>query len=168
MRRTFRTLEDSRHLLEVAAGRRFADRYLDGATLLNVYSGEMYHAGVAIARGRIAYVGPGRAMIGPETDVLSLAEKTLVPGYIDPHTHISGIATPLEYAREILPRGTTAVIADTLHFLQQTPPALIPEALGATANLPVFMRWLVQLHSRMNTSLSLPKSLSSTKSSELG
>jgi len=145
VRRTLRTLEDSRHLLEVAAGRRPADRYLDGATLLNVYSGELYPAGVAIARGRIAYVGDSRAMVGPETDVLTLPGRTLVPGYIDPHTHITGIATPVEFAREVLRTGTTAMVADTLHFLQQTPPALIPEALETTADLPVRIYWSLRL-----------------------
>ncbi|HKS89615.1 MAG TPA: hypothetical protein VJR70_09270, partial [Stellaceae bacterium] len=93
MRRTTRTLEDLRLLLDVAAGRRAADLYLDGATLLNVYSGELYPANVAVAGGRIAYVGSNRGMIGPETQVRTYPGKILAPGYIDPHTHVTGMAT---------------------------------------------------------------------------
>src|SRR5579883_2517855 len=112
MRRTYRTLEESRRLLDVAAGRRPADLYLEGATLLNVYTGELYPANVAVAGGRIAYVGRSRAMVGPHTEVLALPGKILVPGYIDPHTHITGMTTPVEFARAVLPGGTTTLVAD--------------------------------------------------------
>ena len=46
--RTSRTARDLETLLAVARGRAPADLYLDGATLLNVYSGELYPANVAV------------------------------------------------------------------------------------------------------------------------
>ncbi len=146
MRRTYRTLEESRTLLEVAAGRRPADRYLDGATLLNVYSGELYPANVAIAGRRIAYVGRSRAMVGPETEVLALEGRTLAPGYIDPHTHITGMTTPAEFAREVLRGGTTALVADTLQLLLQTPFDRLPGLLTDLAEMPVLIVWSLRLH----------------------
>ena len=53
MKRTSRTAEDLKMLLAVASGREPADLYLDGATLLNVYSGELYPANVAIKERRL-------------------------------------------------------------------------------------------------------------------
>jgi adenine deaminase len=143
--RTGRTLEDMRVLLDVAAGRRPADVYLDGPTLLNVYSGELYPANVAIAGRRIAYIGRSRAMIGPETAVCSLPGKILAPGYVEPHTHITGMATPVEFAREVLRTGTTTLVADTLQFLLQTPADRVAEALVQLAGLPVSIVWSLRL-----------------------
>jgi adenine deaminase len=146
VKRTFRTLDESRTLLEVAAGRRPADLYLEGATLLNVYSAELYLANVAIAGQRIAYVGADRTMVGPETGVLRLDGKILAPGYIDPHTHITGMTTPVEFAREVIRGGTTAVVADTLPFLLQTPASRIADILSALSAMPVLVFWFLRPH----------------------
>jgi len=146
MRRTYRTLEEIRTLQDVAAGRRPAELYLDGATLLNVYSGELYPANVAITGRRIAYVGRSRAMIGSETVVVSLAGKILAPGYIDPHTHITLMTTPVELAREVLRTGTTTFMADTLHLLLLTPPHLLAGLLTELGEMPVLIVWFLRLH----------------------
>lgn len=146
MRRTRRTLDEIRTLLDVSAGRRPADLYLDGGTLLNVYSGELYPANVAIAGQRIAYVGSGHAMAGSETRVLRLAGKILAPGYIDPHTHITGMTTPVEFAREVLRTGTTTLVADTHHILLLTPPERIRELLAVLSSMPALILWFLRLH----------------------
>lgn len=146
MKRTWRTLEEIRALLDVAAGRRPADLYLDGGTLLNVYSGELHPANVAIAGRRIAYIGPSRAMVGPLTRVVRVTGKVLVPGYIDPHTHITGMTTPVEFGREVLRGGTTTLVADTLHILLQTPPERTAEVLAVLSTMPVLILWFLRLH----------------------
>ena len=146
MRRTTRTLEELRLLLDVAAGRRPADLYLEGATLLNVYSGELYPANVAIAGGRIAYVGLSRAMVGAETRVLAYPGKILAPGYIDPHTHVTGMATPIEFAREVLRTGTTTLVADAMQLMLQTPAARLAPLLESLSAMPVRVLWAVRLH----------------------
>ncbi len=146
MRRTYRTLEEIRTLQDVAAGRRPAELYLDGATLLNVYSGELYPANVAITGRRIAYIGRSRAMVGSETAVVSLAGKILAPGYIDPHTHITLMTTPVEFARGVLRTGTTTCMADTLHLLLLTPPHLLAGLLTELAEMPVLIVWFLRLH----------------------
>ena len=146
VRHTTRTLEDLRLLLDVAAGRRPADVYLDGATVLNVYSGELYPANVAIAGGRIAYAGPNRGMIGPETQVFSYPGKILAPGYIDPHTHVTGMATPVEFAREVLRTGTTTLVADAMQLMLQTPPGRLVPLLETLAAMPVRLLWAIRLH----------------------
>ncbi len=144
--RTSRTAQDLVTLLAVASGREPADLYLDGATLLNVYSGELYPANVAVKGRRIAYVGRGRSMVGPATQVLVLHNKILAPGYVEPHTHITGMVTPEEFAREVVRSGTTTLVADTLQFLLQTPEDRLPELLTQLSDLPVLVLWFLRLH----------------------
>jgi adenine deaminase len=144
--RTSRTAQDLRTLLAVASGREPADLYLDGATLLNVYSGELYAANVAVKRHRIAYVGHSHSMVGPQTQVLGLEGKILAPGYVEPHTHITGMATPEEFAREVLRSGTTTLVADTLQFLLHAPPDRISRLLKQLSEMPVLVLWFLRLH----------------------
>jgi adenine deaminase len=78
-----RRMRDQRRMLTaVARGAVPADRYVRGGTLLNVYTGELYPANVAIRGARIAYVGTRDDMVGPTTDVLDAGGHVLVPGYI--------------------------------------------------------------------------------------
>lgn len=144
--RTARTARDLHTLLAVATGRAPADLYLDGATLLNVYSGELYPANVAVTAGRIAYVGRSHNMVGPRTDVLHVHGKVLAPGYIEPHTHITGMATPEEFAREVVRTGTTTLLADTLQFLLHTPADRLPALLMRLSAMPVLILWFLRLN----------------------
>ncbi len=54
-------------LVEVAQGKREADLYVEGGNLINVYSGEIYPANIAVSQGRVAYLGNSRSMVGPAT-----------------------------------------------------------------------------------------------------
>lgn len=146
MKRTSRTAQDLRTLLAVASGREPADLYLDAATLLNVYSGELYPANVAVKGHRIAYVGRSHSMVGPQTRVLPLGGRILAPGYVEPHTHSTGMGTPEEFAREVLRTGTTTLVADTLQILLHTPADRIPRLLALLGDMPVLMLWFLRLH----------------------
>ncbi len=57
-------------LTAVARGVAKADRYVGGGFLLNVYTGEVYPANVAIKGERIAYVGLRDDMVGPRTEII--------------------------------------------------------------------------------------------------
>jgi len=110
------TIAERRRLTDVARGATHADLYVRGGSLLNVYTGEIYPAGVAAKGERIAYVGPRDDMVGARTRVVDARGQILVPGYIDPHVHPATLTTPAALARFVLPLGTTAVVADTLQF----------------------------------------------------
>lgn len=146
MRRTTRTTEDLRALAAVARGDAPADLLLEGGRVLNVYSGEVLEANVAVARGRIAYVGPRRAAPGPQTRRLSVEGRILVPGYIDPHAHPPAFCNPVALAEAVLPLGTTAVVMDTLHLLLYAKEDRVPELLAALSGLPVHFYWFLRLH----------------------
>ncbi|WJY22682.1 adenine deaminase [Fontisubflavum oceani] len=102
-------------LIAVAAGRKPADLVLRNARLVNVQSREVLDGwDVAVACGRFAYVGPdAEHTIGPDTQVVDLQGQYLIPGLCDGHMHIeSGMLTPAEFARAVIPHGTTTMFTD--------------------------------------------------------
>ena len=100
-------LAKQQRLLAAARGERPADLVLTGAQVANLYTGEWRREEVAVSEGIIVGVGPDYA--GPRLEVSGY----LVPGFIDGHLHLeSSMLTPGELARALVPRGTTAVVAD--------------------------------------------------------
>jgi adenine deaminase len=140
------TTGDRVTLTRVARGAAPADRYLRGGTLLNVYTGEIYPANVAIAGERIAYVGRRDEMVGAGTDVIDVTGRILVPGYIEPHAHPAHLVTPAALARHVLPLGTTTMFADTLHFLELGGLRGFLAAADALAGSPLKFYWMVRVH----------------------
>ena len=102
-------------LVAVAAGRAHADLVIRGGNLVNVQSREVLDGWqVAIVEGRFAYVGPNADhTIGPDTRVIDAQGRYLIPGLCDGHMHIeSGMLTPAEFARAVIPHGTTTMFTD--------------------------------------------------------
>ncbi|AXT27644.1 adenine deaminase [Ruegeria sp. AD91A] len=102
-------------LIAVAAGREAADTVIQGGIWANVHSRELLpdHS-VAIAAGRIAFVGPDAShCVGPETEIIDAQGRYILPGLCDAHMHIeSGMLTPAEFARAVVPHGTTSMFTD--------------------------------------------------------
>jgi adenine deaminase len=100
---------DPRRLLAAAQGEEPTDLLLENARLVNVLSGEIHETAIAIDGARIAGIGKGyRAK-----KVLDLEGKFVAPGLIDAHVHIeSSMVPPQAFARLVLPRGVTTVVAD--------------------------------------------------------
>lgn len=110
------TRQDSTlRLVDVATGRAPADVVVRDARWVNVHSGEIIPGtGVAIAAGRFAYVGPdaGHA-IGETTRVIEAGGRYMLPGLCDAHMHVeSGMLTVTEFARAVIPHGTTSMFVD--------------------------------------------------------
>jgi adenine deaminase len=94
--------------IAVARGLRKADLVLKGGRIVNVFSGEIYRADVAIHKGTIAGLGKYDGV-----KVIDATSTLILPGLIDSHVHLeSSMLTPAEFAKAILPSGTTAVVAD--------------------------------------------------------
>ncbi|MEX0281545.1 MAG: adenine deaminase [Arenibacterium sp.] len=102
-------------LIDVAAGRAPADVVIKGGIWVNVHSREtLPDYDIVIASGRVAAIVPdaGQA-IGPETQVIEAGGRYMIPGLCDGHMHIeSGMLTPAEFARAIIPHGTTSMFTD--------------------------------------------------------
>jgi adenine deaminase len=102
-------------LVDVAMGRSPADTVIRNGRWVNVHSGEIVpDTDVAIAAGRFAYVGPdARHAIGQNTKVIEAKGRYLVPGLCDAHMHVeSGMVTVTEFARAVIPHGTTSMFID--------------------------------------------------------
>ena len=94
--------------IEVARGDEPADLLLKNAKVANVFTGEIQETHVALFDSRIVGLGEYRAR-----EVINLQGRYLCPGFIDAHVHIeSAMVPPNEFARAVVPRGTTTVVAD--------------------------------------------------------
>ncbi len=107
--------ETLRPLIDTAMGRTKADMVIRKGRWVNVHSGEIIPGtDIAVTAGRFAYVGPDAShAIGPETQVIEAEGRFLVPGLCDGHMHVeSGMVTVTEFARAVLPHGTTSMFID--------------------------------------------------------
>jgi adenine deaminase len=96
-------------LISVAKGELPADLVLTNARVVNVFSGEIEPASVAISGRRIAGVGDYHQA----KQVIDLGGRYLAPGFIDGHVHLeSSMLDVPEYARAVVPRGTLAIVTD--------------------------------------------------------
>lgn len=95
-------------IIKVAKGEAPCDLVLKGGSIVNVLSGEIYVADVGVFDGQI--VGIGRYKGREEIDVKG---KHVCPGFIDGHVHIeSSMVEVREFARAVVPLGTTSVVID--------------------------------------------------------
>ena len=102
-------------LVNVAAGRSPADMIITGGIWVNVHTREtLPDHDIAIVQGRIAFVGPSADHCrGPDTQVIEAKGRYMIPGLCDGHMHIeSGMLTPAEFARAVIPHGTTTMFTD--------------------------------------------------------
>ena len=99
---------NANELVEMASGRKKSSLVLKNANIVNVYTHEIHVADIAISGNRIAGIGRYEGL--KEVD---LSGRYAVPGLIDAHMHLeSSMVMPSEFARAVLLRGTTTVIAD--------------------------------------------------------
>lgn len=85
-----------------------AELLIRGAQVLDVFSGRFFSGALALAEGKILGFDAEEA-----EEVRDLRGAFLIPGLIDAHVHLeSSKLSPKEFARAVLPHGTTAVIAD--------------------------------------------------------
>jgi len=100
---------DLSHLIAVARGGEPADLVLRNARLVDVLSSDIRTTDIAIAGTAVA--GVGRGYRGRET--VDLKGRYVCPGFIDAHVHLeSSLVCPREFARAVVPRGVTTVVAD--------------------------------------------------------
>ncbi|GMO02212.1 adenine deaminase [Lachnoanaerobaculum sp. JCM 36186] len=115
-----------KRLIDVANGNKKADLVLKNGSIVDVCSGKIFKADLAIAEGYIAGFGEYDGEIE-----VNIEGKYISPGLMDAHIHIeSSYCTPEEFGRMVVPHGTTTVIADPheivnvcgikgFHYMQQ-------------------------------------------------
>jgi adenine deaminase len=124
-------MADLARRIAVARGAEPADLVLTGGRVLSVFTREWLEADVAIVDGWIAGLGDYE---GRET--IDVSGRYIVPGFIDAHMHLESTKLlPDEFARLVLPLGTTAVVAD---------PHEIANVLGTDG-----VHWLIEFCSEL-------------------
>ena len=101
-------------LVNVALGKAPADIVLMGGKLVNVETAEIESkVDIAIKGDRVALVGDAEHCVGAGTRVIDARGKYILPGLLDAHVHIeSSMMTVTQFARAVLPHGTTGVFID--------------------------------------------------------
>lgn len=105
-------MRNMKEKISKALGKMPVDMVIKNARLVNVVSGEIHEANVAIDDGRVLGFGDYEAK-----EIIDIDGAYLAPSLIDGHFHIeSTMLTPSEFAKAVVPHGTGAVIADPHEF----------------------------------------------------
>lgn len=121
------------NLIRTARGDEPADLLLTNARIVNVFSGEILQNHIAIRDGYIAGLGEYDAR-----ETVDLKGMYVAPGLIDAHVHIeSSMVCLSEFARAVLPCGTTTVVADPHEIANVAGIAGIEYMIRSSEGLPL-------------------------------
>lgn len=94
--------------VKIARGDALAELVLKNCKIINVFNGLIEDGDIAINKGTIVGIGSYQGH-----EELDMKGKYVAPGFIDGHVHIeSSMLTPPQFAKIVMPKGTTSVIAD--------------------------------------------------------
>lgn len=120
--------------LPIARGDEPADLLLTGGRVINVFTGEIIEADVAIAGDTIVGIGAGYEA----KEEIDLGGRYVCPGLIDAHVHIeSSMVTPPQFARAVVVRGTTSAVTDPHEIANVAGADGIRYMLAASEGLPL-------------------------------
>lgn len=126
-------IKQRQKLVKMARGKKKADLVLKNCSIVNVFTGMIDKGDIAISDGII--LGIGEYAGEKEIDY---AGHHVVPGLIDGHVHIeSSLMTPPGFAKAVLPKGTTTVIADPHEIANVCGLDGISYMLNASKNCPL-------------------------------
>jgi adenine deaminase len=119
--------------LAIARGEQPAELLFKNARLVNVLSGEIHDANVAVEDGRVIGFGNYKAK-----KIIDLKGAYLAPSLIDGHFHVeSSMLTAPEFARAVVPHGTGALVIDPHEYANVLGLDGIRYVLESTKNLAV-------------------------------
>lgn len=126
-------LGSKKRQIDIAASRKKADLVLKDCKVINVFTNEIIQGDLAVDRGIIIGVGNYDGL-----ENIDMEGKYIAPSFIDGHVHIeSSMVTPYQFSKQILPRGTTTIIADPHEIANVSGMAGIEYILDATEKLPL-------------------------------
>jgi len=131
--------EGAQEVINVTLGKEKADLALINGKLLNVYTGELLdHYSVTIKGEWIAYVGSDpEGTIGPNTNVIDVKGKTIIPGLIDGHTHLVWLSNVSEFLKYAMAGGTTTIITETMEIFPITGYEGVIDFLASLSDQPI-------------------------------
>lgn len=127
------------HLLAAARGHEPADLVVRNCRLVNVLSGEIYPADVAVKDGVVIGFGEYEAR-----EILDAEGRHLCPGLIEGHMHIeSTLLDPVRFARLAAAHGTAVVVCDPHELANVIGLDGIRWLLETTRDLPMDIRCMM-------------------------
>lgn len=134
-------------LISCARGEIPSDLLIQGGTLVNVITKELYEADISIYGNHIANVSEPN-ILEPENSqkAININGKFISPGLIESHLHIeSTMLPPAEFAKVVIPRGTTTVLLDPHEIGNALGVKGLQLLLDQSENLP--LRFLIEIPS---------------------
>ena len=105
-------MTDIREFIRAGRAEFKATLIVSGGTLVNVASGEIYPADVAVYKDRIVAVGDVSDYRGAETEIVDATGYFLCPGMIDGHLHVEcSKMSVTSFAKAVAPLGTTSIVS---------------------------------------------------------
>ena len=142
--------------IDMATGRIPVDTIIHNCHVVDVFSQELIEGPVALGDGKIIAVG-SEASLCTCSHYIDAGGGIVAPGLIDSHVHIESSAViPSQFARCVLPHGTTTVIADPHEIANICGLEGIRYMLDASEKLP------------LNVQLMLPSCVPATSFEESG
>ena len=122
--------------IDMAAGRIPVDTLITNCNVVDVFSQTTFESSVAIGDGKIVGFGEYEA-----ANIIDAEGGYLMPGLIDGHVHIeSSVVSPAQFAKCVLPYGTTTIVADPHEIANVCGLEGIRYMLDASKDLPLNVR----------------------------
>lgn len=127
------------YYLNVCRRLKKADIVLKNASIVNVFTKEIIKGNLAICDNKIIGIGDYKG-----EEEIDLSGKFIVPGFIDSHIHIeSSMISPYEFAKTVLPFGTTTLIADPHEIANVSGLAGIEYMLEKSKGAPIHIYYML-------------------------
>lgn len=132
--------KDLSSFIDMAAGRRPAELLITNCRIVDVFNQKLLDGPLALAFGKVVGWGPG--LEGQKE--IDAQGGIVMPGLIDGHVHIESSAlTPAQFAKVILPFGTTTVVADPHEIANVCGLDGLRYMLAAARRLPLDVRLML-------------------------
>ena len=106
------TIDNLKTLIRAGRAKLPAQKAIQNGNLVNVMTGEIYPADVAIYEDMIVAVGDIKDYIDENTQIIDATDKYLAPGLIDGHIHSECSKLSItSFAKAVVPHGTTSIIS---------------------------------------------------------
>ncbi|WP_152414406.1 adenine deaminase [Halalkalibacterium ligniniphilum] len=128
--------------IAVAVREQRADFIIKNSQIIDVFNLEIIEGDVVIAEGEIVAIGASGEYSAEK--ILDAEGAYLTPSFIDGHVHIeSSMVSPEEFAKVVVPRGVTTVMADPHEIANVAGVAGIHYMLEASMDLPLDVKMMV-------------------------
>ena len=147
------TIKDIREQVSVIDGKHAPTIVLENARYLHSILRKWVVGNIWILNDRIIYVGQKMPEILHHTEVIDVAGKTIVPGYIEPHVHPFQLYNPQSFAEFSAQTGTTTFICDNMNFAALMNNKKAFTILDQLQVLPFTFYWWARFDSQSETEL---------------